>query len=94
MATWGELSKFKWNETEKMNLTWEDIHKMSFDQLMELAQMRLDQFQPQNSKEELLKSTFQTLLVKIASQVMLDIAKEIDWLDVLRSIVHFFNKDS
>lgn len=91
MATWGEVSKFKHGELEKMHLTWGDLQQMSFDELMKLAQLRLDQFQPKTEKEHILKSTFQMLLVKIASEIALSIAKEVDWLDVLRGIVQFFS---
>lgn len=94
MATWGEVSKFKWNELDKMHLTWDDLYRMTYDDLMKLAQLRLDQFQPKTEKEHLFKSTIQMLLVKIAAEIALQIAKETDWLEILRRIVQLLSNDA
>jgi len=43
--TWDDLSQFTWGELEQMELTWRDLEKLSTQELIALAQQKLERIQ-------------------------------------------------
>lgn len=65
MATYGDLSKFTNAELSQMHLTHKDLENLSFDELLQLAQIRLERFQPQTQSEGFLSLFFQPRSLKL-----------------------------
>lgn len=89
MATWGELSKFTWGDLRAAHYTWDELNRMSYDELMQIAQTRLEHFLPKTESESKLKTFLSSLLLKITEDVAASAIKSVDWLDVLRKVVDF-----
>lgn len=65
MATYGDLSKFTNAELSQMHLTHKDLENFSFDELLRLAQIRLERFQPQTQSEGFLSLFLQPWSLKL-----------------------------
>ena len=70
MATYGDLSKFTNAELSQMHLTHKDLENLSFDELLQLAQIRLKRFQPQTQSEGFFKSVLSAAVAQIAADAL------------------------
>lgn len=70
MATYGDLSKFTNAELSQMHLTYKDLENLSFDELLQLAQIRLERFQPQTQSEGFFKSVLSAVVAQITADAL------------------------
>lgn len=70
MATYGDLSKFTNAELSQMHLTHKDLENLSFDELLQLAQIRLERFQPQTQSEGFFKSVLSAAVAQITADAL------------------------
>ncbi len=90
MATYGDLSKFTHKELAGMNLTYKDLENLSFDELLQFAQIRLERFQPQTQSESFFKTVLSAVVAQITADVLEKALNPDNWLPVLRQIAKFF----
>lgn len=90
MATYGDLSKFTSAELLQMRLTHKGLENLSFNELLRLAQIRLERFQPQTQSEEVFKSFFAAVVAQIAADALEKALNPDNWLPILRQIAKFF----
>lgn len=90
MATYGDLSKFTNAELSQMCLTHKDLENLSFDELLRLAQIRLERFQPQTQSEGFFKSVLAAVVAQITADALEKALNPDNWLPVLRQIAKFF----
>ena len=65
VATYGDLSKFTSAELLQMRLTHKDPENLSFNELLRLAQIRLERFQPKTQSEGFLSLFLQPWSLKL-----------------------------
>lgn len=90
MATYGDLSKFTNAELSQMRLTHKDLENLSFDELLRLAQIRLERFQPKTQSEGVFKSILAAVVAQITASALEKALNPDNWLPVLRQIAEFF----
>lgn len=89
MATYEELAKFKNEELAQMRLTNEQLSALSWDQLLDLAKLRIERFEPKNERDAAIKAILYSMVANLLSMAIIESAK-IDWSEVLQKIILFF----
>ena len=72
-----------------MRLTHKGLENLSFDELLRLAQIRLERFRPKTQSEEVFKSILAAVVAQITADALEKALNPDNWLPVLRLIAKF-----
>lgn len=89
MATWEDISKFRCDDLASLNLTWDDLNQLSFEQLLTLAEIRVKKIHPKTEKDTAIKELLLSVIAQISASLALDAIKSVNWSNVLKSIIQF-----
>ena len=91
MATYGELSKFTHDDLKQF--TYEQLSRLTVDELTSLASTKINKiymYSPDLANN--LKSTLSTISLNIASSIIYNAVKNIDWQSILIDFLIFIQK--
>lgn len=96
MATWKDLSNFTWDEPAKMGLTYDDLNALSLEELVVIAQEKLDRFKvavpaKPNKKTSLLICVLESMVVAITANLATDAIKSVEWKQLLINVINFLS---
>ena len=96
MATWKDLSNFTWDEPAKMGLTYDDLNALSLEELVVIAQEKLDRFKAAvpakpNKKTSLLICVLESMVVAITANLATDAIKSAEWKQLLINVINFLS---
>ena len=96
MATWKDLSNFTWDEAAKMELTYSDLNALSLEELVVIAQEKLDRFKAAvpakpNKKTSLLICVLESMVVAITANLATDAIKSVECNKLLINIINFLS---
>lgn len=96
MATWEELSQFKWGELQEMQLTYNDLRAKPIEELLSIAQKKLDRFKklPSEKQGALLKAVplMETIIATVSANLLTDAVRTVDWKELILQIIELLQQ--
>ena len=96
MATYDELSKFTYGELSRMRLTNGDLCNKSLQELLEIAQEKVERFQSFSEEKQGVWSKvsplLQAIIVGVSANLTTDLIKSVDWKNLLIETLKFLDK--
>jgi len=94
-VTYGELSNFTWGELREMRLTFGDLEKLDYADLLSLAQKKLERFKQSPQEKQALwepaMPMVEAIIAGTASNLLSDAIQNIDWKSLLIHVVNFLD---
>ena len=96
MATWEELKQFKYGELQDMQLTYDDLRVKTIDELLSIAQEKLDRFKklPPEKQGTLSKAVplMETVIATVFANLLTDAVRAVDWKELILQIIELLQQ--